>query len=267
MSEDLVRAKKKEIEEKLKAYDDPNFTFHEASHVYRYGGVKYDSVTTFIKVFKVPFDREYWSKKKAEERGVDVSVILNEWETKGDVSRTLGTNVHKFIEDFWMGKNPEIPEDPDVKSRVMDFLEVYNKRLHRLTPLKSELKIFSRRWRLAGTIDQPLLMWDSKAEKVYLIIGDWKTNGEFKSDDHPKGRFKKLLRPFNNLYENDHNEYSIQLSLYRLILEEIGIETESGFLLHLGPEDTRIYPAKDLREPLRAYLDQNRTEFDIFKID
>jgi hypothetical protein len=267
MSEELILLKKSEIEERLRIYEDSNFTFHEESHVYRYSGVKYDSVTTFLKIFKVPFDREYWSKRKAEERGVDVSVILNEWETKGDVSRNLGTIVHKFIEDFWSGKNPEIPDDNDVKDRVMKFMDVYNKRLHKLTPLKSELKIFSRKWRLAGTIDQPLLIWDSLTEKVHLIIGDWKTNGEFKDDNHPKGRFKKLLRPFNNLYENDHNEYSIQISLYRLILEEIGIETESGFLLHLGPEDTKIYPAKDLREPLRAYLNQNRTEFDIFKID
>jgi hypothetical protein len=251
MSEELILLKKREIEEKLRIYEDSNFTFHEESHVYRYSGVKYDSVTTFLKIFKVPFDREYWSKRKAEERGVDVSVILNEWETKGDVSRNLGTLVHKFIEDFWSGENPEIPDDVDVKDRVLKFMEVYNKRLHKLTPLKSELKIFSKKWRLAGTIDQPLLLFDPSTER----------------DKHPKGRFKKLLRPFNNLYENDHNEYSIQISLYRLILEEIGIETESGFLLHLGPEDPKIYPAKDLREPLRAYLNQNRTEFDIFKID
>ena len=266
MSQELIELKKREIEERLKIYSDPNFTFHEESHVYRYAGKKYDSVTTFLKVFKVPFDREYWSKRKADERGVDVSVVLNEWQTKGDVSRSLGTDVHKFIEDFWMGKNPEIPEDLDVRDRVLKFMDVYNKRLHKLTPLKSELKIFSKKWRLAGTIDQPLLLWDQLNEKVHLIIGDWKTNGEFKDDKHPKGRFKKLLRPFHNLYENDHNEYSIQISLYRLILEEIGIETESGFLLHLGPGDPKIYPAKDLREPLRAYLDQNRTEFDIFEI-
>jgi len=72
------------------------------------------------------------------------------------------------------------------------------------------------------------------------------------------------LRPFNTLYENHHNEYSIQISLYRLILEEeLGIETESGFLVHIGPEEpARIYPAKDLRGTLKMYLDQNRLESD-----
>jgi hypothetical protein len=96
-----------------------------------------------------------------------------------------------------------------------------------------------------------------------------KTNKDFKHDDHPDGRYKKLLRPFSNLWENHHNEYSIQISLYRLILEdEVGIETESGFLCHIGPDERpKLYPAKDLRQQLRAYLDQNRSEFDIFDVN
>jgi hypothetical protein len=50
--------------------------------------------------------------------------------------------------------------------------------------------------------------------------------------------------------------------------DELGIETESGFLCHIGPEsEPKIYPAKDLREPLRAYLDQNRcNNLDIFDL-
>ena len=123
------------------------------------------------------------------------------------------------------------------------------------------------KWNLIS--QEPFLFWDSKRNRVLFILGDWKTNGEFKDDNHPKGKYKKLLRPFTFLYENHHNEYSIQISLYRLILEEeLGIETESGFLCHIGPDDEpKIYPAKDLREPLKAYLDQNRcNNLDIFDL-
>jgi hypothetical protein len=184
----------------------------------------------------------------------------------------LGTKVHKWIEDFWGGEKRELdPEKDDERlvERVGKFMELYDTRFKNLIPLTSELKIFSRKWRLAGTIDQPLLFWDEKMQKVFLIIGDWKTNGDFKHDDHPKGKYKKLLRPFSHLWENQHNEYSIQISLYRLILEdEVGIDTESGFLCHIGPDsDPKIYPAKDLREPLRAYLDQNRNSLDIFDLE
>jgi hypothetical protein len=263
-----LSAAKSEIERKLQVFNDRKFTFEEGPHIYKYDGKKFDSVTTFLKTFKVPFDREYWSKRKAEERGVDQSVILEEWNTKSVKSMDIGTSVHKYIEDFWSQRNPEIPDEVEVKERVEKFIDFYNKKLHVFHPLKSELRVFSKRWRLSGTIDQPLLFWDDKLDKPFLVIGDWKTNGEFKDDYHPKGRYKKLLRPFSHLYENNHNEYSIQISLYRLILEEeANIETQSGFLCHIGPDGPpKLYPAKDLREPLRAYLEDNRVEFDIFDI-
>jgi hypothetical protein len=163
----------------------------------------------------------------------------------------------------------DLPEDPDVLSRVEKFLEIYESKFKNLLPLKSELKIFSKKWRLAGTIDQPFLMWDSKKNKAIILIGDWKTNKEFKDDNHPKGRYKKLLRPFNTLFENHHNEYSIQISIYRIILEDVlGIETESGFLVHIGPDGpAKIFPAKDLRQTLRLYLDQNRVDFEDSPVD
>ena len=260
---------KKEIEKKLEIFKDRGFTFDEPSHTYRYESAKFDSVTTFLKTFKVPFDREYWSKKKAEERGVDVSVVLNEWQDKANNANSLGTRVHKWIEDFWSGNAPGVPEEDNVRERIDKFMEMYDKRLNVLMPLQSELKIFSRKWRLAGTIDQPFLFWAEQENRPYLIIGDWKTNGEFRDDNHPKGRYKKLLRPFSHLYENHHNDYSIQISLYRLILEEeANIQTQDGFLCHIGPDGpAKLYRTKDLREPLRAYLNDNRVDFDIFSID
>ena len=252
MKEILLKEKEK-IEKRLEVFKDTNFLFDEPSHTYTYSGKKFDSVTTFLKNFKEPFQRDYWVREKARQRGVDPSVIENEWKEKADKSTVLGTNVHKWIEDFWTGLNPEMPEPEEEIERVLKFKELYEQKFKDLVPLPSE----------------PFLMWDEKRNKILILIGDWKTNKEFKHDDHPKGRYKKLLRPFHTLYENQHNEYSIQLSMYRLILEEsIGLETESGFLVHIGPDGpARIFPARDLRAPLRAYLDQNRAEPDIFDIE
>lgn len=262
---EIIESERKRIEDRLSTFSDSNFVFEEGAHIYKYSDIQFDSVTTLLKKFKEPFNRDYWIKEKARQRGVDPSVIENEWTEAGNKATKLGSRVHKWIEDFWSGENPELPEDPDLLERVNKFKGIYESKFKNLIPLKSELKIFSKKWRIAGTIDQPFLMWDESRNKMIFIIGDWKTNKEFKSDDHPKGRYKKLLRPFNTLYENHHNEYSIQISMYRLILEEeLGIETESGFLVHIGPEEpARIYPAKDLRGPLKMYLDQNRTGIDL----
>ena len=261
---------KKNLDIKLAFFKSDNFKFEEEAHVYTYSGKKFDSVTTLLKVFKRPFDTDYWSKDKARERGVDPSVILNEWDVKSKISMDLGTRVHKFIEDFLSGLDPELDdkEDPIYKSRIYKFIHIYENRLKYLLPLESELRIFCRKWRLAGTIDQPFLYYDPKFPNPFLILGDWKTNGMFTHDNHPKGKYNKLLRPFNGLYQNHLNEYSIQISMYRLMLyEELGIETQDGFLCHIGPDEpAKLYKCKDLREPLRFYLDNNRMDLDIFDI-
>lgn len=258
---------RREIISKLSYFNDRNFYFNKDSHTYTYSGEKFDSVTSYIKRFKTPFDKEYWANKKAEQKGVPVSEIKKEWQEKSDRANDLGTRVHKWIEDFWNGEIGEVAgNDPLFADRIKKFNDLYEVKLKNLVPLGSEVKIFSRRWKLSGTMDQPFLMWDQKQNIPLFLVGDWKTNGEFRSDDHPKGKFKKLLHPFSHLYENHHNEYSIQISLYRLILEdEIRLETHGGFLCHLGPDGpAKIYPMKDLREPLRLYLNHNRS--DIFSI-
>ena len=261
---------RKDLIKKLSVFKDPNFVFEEEAHTYHYRDIKYDSVTSYIKRFKTPFDKEYWSKKKAAERGVEVSVVLDEWQGKADVANDLGTRVHKWIEDFCSGKDRELTEEyePAFVERIGKFMDLYEQRFKNLVPLSSELKIFCRKWKLAGTIDQPFLMWDEKRNMVLFLIGDWKTNKEFRSDEHPKGRYKKLLHPFSHLWENHLNEYSIQVSLYRLMLEEeIGIESHGGFLCHIGPEGpAKIHPIKDLREPLKVYLQHNREDSDIFAV-
>ena len=51
------------------------------------------------------------------------------------------------------------------------------------------------------------------------------------------------------------------------MLEELGIETQDGFLCHIGPDSpAKLYKCKDLREPLKVYLDHNRTDLDIFDV-
>ncbi len=91
--------------------------------------------------------------------------------------------------------------------------------------------------------------------KIYIL--DWKTNKQFTNDDHPKGRYEKLLEPFDQYWANHHNEYSIQLSLYALILEEWGFEVGGAYLVHIGPgdEESQLYKIIDMRNELKLALD------------
>lgn len=245
--------------EKISIFDTPDFTFDDPTHIYTYKGKQFPSVTGVISNFHAPFDSDYWLERKAEERGVDESIIKAEWDFKRDYACDLGTDVHEWIEDYYNEKWRPLPANEDRMNRVKKFLDLYVSRLCKLQPLAMELRIWAERWNLAGTIDALFLRHDYENQKTYLLVGDWKTNKKFTYDEHPdvNGRYK-LLAPFDDLLDTKHNDYSIQISIYRLMLAEHGIETDGGFLVHLGPDDQpgKIFKAKDLREPLEKYLDE-----------
>jgi ATP-dependent exoDNAse (exonuclease V) beta subunit len=236
-----------EILQKLEVYSDSEFKFDPIKHKYHYQGQHFISVTQFISRFHKEFDTEFWSKKKAEDRGVDQTEVLNEWKKLNDRANEIGTATHNWIENYFNRIYQELPSDLDVIDRINKFNVVFAKHLHKLTPVKFEQRIFSKKWKIAGMIDSLFLFKDS------VIIFDWKTNKKFSTDQDRI--FEYLLEPFGDLPKNHFNEYSIQVSLYRLILREIGIDVKNCYLLHIGPnDDAKLYKALDLTEKLEQYL-------------
>jgi len=231
----------------LKCFNDPNFKFDPKYHRYTYRNNQYTSVTTFLKNFYKPFEQDFWSKKKAEEKGVTQELILKDWKDKNDRANFVGHSTHTWIENYYNQIPQWIPDDLDIVDRINKFNIIYAKHLHKLIPVKFELRIFSKKYPLAGTIDSIFLY----KEKLFIV--DWKTNGKFTDDNN--NRFQKLLNPFQNYWENHLNEYSIQVSLYSLILEEWGYDIKGAYLVHIGPtQDAIIHKAVDLKEELRNYL-------------
>lgn len=202
-----------EILQKLEVYSDSEFKFDPIKHKYHYQGQHFISVTQFISRFHKEFDTEYWSKKKAEDRGVDQTEVLNEWKKLNDRANEIGTATHNWIENYFNRIYQELPSDLDVIDRINKFNVAFAKHLHKLTPVK------------------------------------------FLTDESDRGRHEKLLYPFQNYYKNHLNEYSIQVSLYKLILREIGIDVKSCYLLYLGPEkEAQIYKAHDFSSILDNYF-------------
>lgn len=249
------------MESKLDYFLDPNFVFNEASHTYTYLDPStkkpvqtFTSVTGFLSQFKPEFNSELIAKQVAKRRGVHHSTVLNEWKQISDTALDLGTRLHKWIEDFYNGLNPALPTNDDtLLERVLSFKALHESTLHKFTPVRQEFRVFSRKWGIAGTIDAI-----KKLNQSYYV-GDWKSNKKFTNDDHPEGRRQKLLYPFDDMWDNSINGYSIQLSLYRLILqEEAGFLTNGGFLVWIGPSSKpEMHKIVDLRDRLYNFLQKN----------
>ena len=56
--------------------------YYDKPHKYYIDGEEMISATTFIGKFKEKFEEDYWSKRKAKERGITQKEILAEWKHK-----------------------------------------------------------------------------------------------------------------------------------------------------------------------------------------
>ena len=237
--------------EKLECFNDDEFKFNSKYHKYTYLGQEFTSVTRFIQRFHEPFESDKWSKIKAEQAGVPQEWILNEWKKLNDYANEVGTETHEWIEDYFNQVWKPLPSNPDVIHRINKFNKIFVEKLHKLLPLKFEVRVFSKKWKIAGMIDS-LFIYKGK-----IFILDWKTNKQFTFDDHEKGRYEKLLEPFDDHWKNHLNEYSIQLSLYALILEEWGFEVGGAYLVHIGhgDEEAELFKIVDMRDKLKIALE------------
>jgi hypothetical protein len=237
-----------DIRKKLEIFNtDTNFVFDPIEHIYRYNGKIMYGTTSFLQRFVKPFESDFWAQKKADEAGITKEEILAQWDAKRDRSCDLGHMVHEYIENFYLYEKTDLTNDEEANLRIEKFHSIYDSRLKPLIPIASELKVFSKIWNIAGTIDQ-LYWYDGN-----VVIGDWKTNKKIKTDKDYC--FGWLLPPFQEYKDNELNKYSLQISIYRLILEEIGIDTHYGFICHIpekGPAE--IYKLKDFRAELRNYF-------------
>lgn len=238
------------ILDKLKVFEDEEFKFDPVWHKYTYKGQPFISVTQFIQLFHEKFDTEYWSKYKSEQLGKPQEEILKERKQLNDRANEIGSATHNWIENYFNRIYQELPTDIDVIDRINKFNIAYAKYLYKLKPIAFEVRIFSKKWKIAGTIDALFLYKD----KIYII--DYKTNKKFTTDGDLEYR-DFLLPPFDKFYKTHLNEYSIQISLYTLILREHGFNISGGYLVHIGPDDeAKIHKCVDFTQILKKYLDE-----------
>ena len=248
------------VVEKLDYFYD--YRFYEAGHSYYYKSEKVNkSVTGLVSQFVEPFDEKKWLPKKAKERGISELELKAEWQKKADISASTGTLFHRYMEEGLAGKL-YCPETSKVRPDILlDVMGRYDK----LVPLANEFIRFSRahfipfksefivglRSIIAGQIDQIFYNKESKKFDIY----DWKTNKEIScwSVWH-----KKMLGPFQSLDECELNSYSLQLSIYKWLLEKQGFKIDKLNLVWFNENNKSfmIMPCKDLSNQVESIIMQ-----------
>lgn len=251
---------KENVLKKLEVFD--NIKFEPEAHKYWFEGLNIKpeeliSATGLTGSLHKPFDSEFWATKKAKDRGCTKEMILEEWDHKAKRACDKGTLVHYYMECNLSGKPfeiiPELNREEIVeafqktKPSADRFLDMYIK-TGELIPVRSEVRVGIPEWKVVGTIDQLFLDRNGK-----LWIYDWKTNGKFTTEN----RWENLLPPFENCPDTNLHAYSAQLSIYRLILEKIGLQIEGCKLIWLS-EMSKVFQEHqcfDFREKAKLLID------------
>lgn len=154
------------------------------------------SVTTCLKKFKQPFDKEYWLKVKANQRGINTEELEKEWEQAKKDGLSKGTRYHNYIEKRLQR---------EIFSISIDEAELYLKENNDI-PIHLEFIVGNDV--IGGRFDNLSLRGDS------LVIKDYKTNNKFEKESK-----YHLINGLEHLPATEYYEYALQLSLYQIILD------------------------------------------------
>ena len=102
---------------------------------------------------------------------------------------------------------------------------------------------------IAGQIDQIFYNKHTRKFDIY----DWKTNKEIGCWNN---WHKRMLSPFQNLDECELNSYSLQLSIYKWLLERQGFKVDTLNLVWFNENNKsyQIFPCKDLSNQVESII-------------
>ena len=263
----------------LEAFSD--LEFEEEGHIYTLHGqeIKLSVSGVGHRFIREPFNEQLQASRYAMKHGKTAEYWIRQWKCNSFRATTLGTKTHEYGESlgYLRAGHPEL-------IRPMILLQ-YNKVYNYLAPIHpkeeavlkfmdelpssyhlvlNETKVYSGKnpdqtknlkELICGTFDM-LYYYDGEgdASKAGFVILDYKTNASLYSEYNRKFR-KTLLPPFNNMIEEDLSLYTIQLSLYSLMLEDVGVPVIDRKIVWLTNEGTyEIISVPDVSEKLRKVL-------------
>ena len=221
------------LEKKNEHERDKYLTFNEEKHEYYYKSQKFNSVTTYIsKIFK-EFNTEEcihnlmksrdWTKH--ELYGKTKEEITEIWKKRNEHAIKEGVQLHQHIEDYL--------NNISVENSSIEF-QYFQKFLNEhpcLSVYRTEWPIYDETLKLAGTIDMC-----SKNPNNTLTLYDWKRTKSIRKTNYYKSY--AIIDYLSHIEDTNFNHYTLQLNLYKYILEKkYKKKVSKMYLVCLHPEN------------------------------
>jgi len=199
------------------------------NHTYRHDNHQFGrSVTEVADSYMPPFPREAIANATAKRDKIEPKDVTDKWDLNAEISRDYGNSVHKAIEYYLTyGLAPT-----QLTPVVIDFVRKWSPK----GSISSEVAVYSKELDLCGTMD----MFEDLGDKK-CIIHDIKTNAELE-----KKTTKMMSAPFDDLKATKINNYRLQLSIYKHLLELLGWEVVGMYLWHWNGREWVIIEVEPL---------------------
>ena len=193
--------------------------------------IKWLSVTSFVALFKQPFDKLSIAKKASANRkskwfGMDVDNILSIWSDETNRATTLGSWYHDQREEEII---------------MCDTLQRSGIDLPIVRPiLDGNVKLSPDQSLVSGVYPEHLMYLKSakicgQADRVEVVdqkidLYDYKTNKKIDTKGYTnwEGVTKKMLGPVSHLDDCNLNHYALQLSTYMYIMQKHNHQLQPG---------------------------------------
>lgn len=230
---------------------DAHIYFNESTHTYFVNKISTGNIscTGFIHEFFGHFDGKSILNKMRKDPvkwatskyyGKTNDEIMKEWSDNGKTASEAGTAMHLAIEQFLHSApeqiKPEIKETPEWRY----FMKFWKDCGPDLEPYRSEWEVFTdnivhiegeRKIKLCGSID---MVFRRRSDGKFVIY-DWKRSKEIKTEN----KFGSGLYPLNHLPDTNYWHYTLQLNVYKWILEKYyGLEVADLYLVILHPDNS-----------------------------
>ena len=216
--------------------------FKEEGHEYTLIGIdtKPTSVTTLIHKYFTKFDNDRvitkmmastkW--KDSKYFGMTSEQIKQQWKDKSNEAAEAGTFMHKSIENYL--NNIVVVNDTVEYQMFLHFWANVQQYYLNWEIYRTEWLIYDNSGKVSGSIDCVLR---NKIDPKYIMILDWKRSKEIKVSNH----FDKGTGPFANLDDCNFVHYSLQLNIYRHILETCYDKKVTYMMLIVMHPDNKDY--------------------------
>ena len=260
------------IQEELSVFN--RISFKEETHSYFIDGLPTDmlSVTGLLKKFKKEFDKLSVAKRVAKKRNICVEELLAEWNDNNLYSTTLGTMLHKYIENHYCNKKEQYQGSfkhlgQEEKLKILNTLPTligyfhnFYKDNNHLQCIKSEIILGDiDDTKICGTSD--LLCYNTQTRKYELL--DFKTNKKMENNS-----YAKLFYPFETMFEGQINEYTIQLNVYKYFIEKytnIRLDELKIVWFNSSNDNYKIYKVPEIQKSINLMFNviKSNSLFDI----